>query len=49
VAVVKECTDSTQTLFDVFNLDGSTLDSVKESLNDSISACQNAQEKASKL
>ena len=49
VAVVKECTDSTQTLFDVFNLDGSTLDSVKESLNDSINACQNAQEKASKL
>lgn len=49
VAVVKECTDSTQTLFDVFNLDGSTLDSVKESLNDSINACQNAQERASKL
>jgi len=49
VAVVKECTDSTQTLFDVFNLDGSTLNSVKESLNDSINACQNAQEKASKL
>ena len=49
VAVVKECTDSTQALFDVFNLDWSTLDSVKESLDNSISICQNAQTKASKM
>ncbi len=49
VAVVKECTDSTQTLFDVFNLEWSTIDAVKESLDNSINICQNAQTKASKL
>lgn len=49
VAVVKECTDSTQTLYNVFHADWSTIDSIWDSLQESINACQNAQTKASKL
>ena len=32
VAVVKECTDSTQELFNVFQADDSTIDFIKESI-----------------
>lgn len=49
VAVVKECTDSTQTLYNVFHADWSTIDSIWDSLQESINTCQNAQTKASKL
>lgn len=49
VAVVKECTDSTQELFNVYQSESSTIDSIKESLDNSISICQNAGNKALKL
>jgi len=49
VAVVKECTDSTQELFNVFQADDSTIDFIKEALDSSINACKNAEEKAAKL
>ncbi len=46
VDLVKECTDSTQKLFEVFKAEGSTLDSISESLQECIDLCQNAQSKA---
>ena len=49
VDLVKECTDSTQALFEVFKADGSTLDSISESLQESIALCQNAQSKAAQI
>ena len=49
VAVVKECTDSTQDLFKVYQSTDSTLDSISESLEDCIKVCENAKEKSSKL
>ena len=49
VAVVKECTDSTQELFNIFQLEDSTLDFIKETLDNSIEICKNAETKASKL
>ena len=49
VAIVKECTDSTQELFNVFQADGSTLDSISESLQSSIDTCRSAKSKASKM
>jgi len=48
VAFVKECTDSTQELFNVFQSDDSTIDFIKESLENSITICKNAEIKASK-
>lgn len=48
VAVVKECTDSTQELFNVFQADDSTIDFIKESLENSITICKNAETKAAK-
>ena len=49
VALVKECTDSTQALFDTFEKSWSTLDSISEWVQDCINICKNAQEKASKM
>lgn len=49
VAVVKDCTDSTQTLYNVFHADWSTIDSIWDALQESIGICQNSQTKASKL
>lgn len=49
VAVVKECTDSTQELFNVFQAEDSTIDFIKEALDNSIVTCKNAETKASKL
>ena len=49
VALVKECTDSTQELFRVYQASDSTLESISESLDSSIKICENAKEKSSKL
>jgi protein involved in sex pheromone biosynthesis len=49
VALVKECTDSTQELFKVYQANDSTLDSISESLDNSIKICENAKERSSKL
>lgn len=49
VAIVKECTDSTQELFNIFQAEDSTIDFIKESLENSIAICENAEYKASKL
>ena len=48
VALVKECTDSTQDLFKVYQSSDSTLDSISESLENCIKVCENAKEKSSK-
>ena len=47
VTLVKECTDSTQELFNIFN--DSTLDSISESLENCIYVCDKSREKASKM
>ena len=49
VALVKECTDSTQDLFKVYQASDSTLDSISESLDNSIKICENAKYKSSKI
>ena len=49
VAIVKECTDSTQELFNVFQAESSTLDVITESLEKSINICKNSESKASKM
>lgn len=49
VSLVKECTDSTQELFNVFQADESTIDSISESLENSINTCKNSESKASKM
>ena len=49
VSIVKECTDSTQDLFDVFQADWSTIDLISESLQNSIDICRSAKSKASKM
>ena len=49
VALVKECTDSTQDLFKVYQAEDSTLDSISESLDRCIKICENAQERSSKM
>lgn len=49
VAIVKECTDANQTLFQTFQSDWSTLDSIGESLQSNIEICNNAKAKASEL
>jgi hypothetical protein len=49
VALVKECTDSTQDLFKVYQSNESTLDSISQSLEDCISICDKSREKASKM
>ena len=49
VVLVKECTDANQALYQNFNADWATLDSIAQYLQDNISVCQNAQTKASKI
>ena len=49
VALVKECTDANQALYQNFNAEWSTIDSIIQTLQDNINICQNAQEKASKM
>lgn len=49
VALVKECTDSTQDLFKVYQAEDSTLDSISESLDNCIKICENAKDRSSKL
>lgn len=49
VALVKECTDSTQNLFNVFQSEDVTIDSIKESLEEGITICDNAKSEAIKL
>lgn len=48
VDIVKECTDSTQVLFDIYQTDAS-LEDINNALNDSIATCQKAENSASKL
>lgn len=49
VSIVKQCTDSTQSLYEVFQAEWSTVDSVLASLQSSISTCQNASTQTTKL
>ena len=49
VSLVKECTDANQALFQTFNTDWSTIDSIAQSLQENISICQNSQAKASDM
>ena len=49
VSLVKECTDANQALYQNFNADWSTIDSITQTLQDNINICKNAQEKASKM
>ncbi len=49
VSIVKECTDANQTLFQTFQSDRSTLDSIAETLQTNIEICDNAKTKASEL
>lgn len=49
VTLVKECTNSTQTLFETFEAEWTTLESLSQSLQDSIDICQNSQKKASDM
>lgn len=49
VTLVKECTDSTQALFDTFQAEWTTLDSISDSVQNCINICEDSQEKASKM
>ncbi len=49
VAIVRECTDANQELFQTFQANSSTLDSIAESLQSNIEICNNAKAKASEL
>lgn len=49
VELVKECTDANQTLYQNFNADWSTVDSIIQTLQENINVCQNAQAKASQM
>ena len=49
VELVRECTDGNQALFQTYNANSATLDSISQSLQDNISICQNAQAKASQM
>ena len=49
VAIVKECTDANQALYQNYNSELTTLDSIEQSVHDNIIICQWAQEKASKI
>ena len=46
VAIVKECTDSTQTLFNTFQADKTTINSISDSLESSIATCENSKAQA---
>ena len=47
VSLVKECTDANQALYQNFNAEWSTIDSITQTLQNNISICQNSKEKAS--
>lgn len=49
VEIVKECTDANQELFQNFNAEWVTVDSIEQSVQDNITICQWAKEKASKI
>ena len=49
VALVKECTDSTQTLYNIYQAENSLIDSISQALDDSITICKNSETKAEKL
>ena len=49
VALVKECTDSTQDLFKIYQEENSTLDDISASLDNCIKVCENAQDRSSKM
>ena len=49
VAFVKECTDANQTLYQNFNTEWSTVDSISETVQQNMTICQTSKEKASKL
>ena len=49
VSIVRECTDANQNLFQTFQADSSTLDSIAESLQSNIEICNNAKTKALEL
>lgn len=49
VALVKECTDANQTLFQTFNADWSAIDSIAASLKENVTICQNSQKKAADM
>ena len=49
VEVVKECLDSSQSLYQDFNAEWSTIESMIQSLQDSIDICDKSNAKASKL
>ncbi|MBR7037389.1 hypothetical protein IKI14_06160 [bacterium] len=49
VSIVRECTDANQNLFQTFQADSSTLDSIAESLQSNIEICNNAKAKALEL
>lgn len=49
VALVKECTDASQALFQNFNAEWATIDSITQSLQENINICQKAQTNASQM
>lgn len=49
VELVKECTDANQALYQNFNADWSTIDSITQTLQENINTCQEAQIKASEM
>jgi hypothetical protein len=49
VALVKECTDANQSLYQTFNAEWSTIESISQSLQENIELCKNSQSKASKM
>lgn len=49
VALVRECTDANQQLYQNFKAEWSTLDSISQYLENNISICENAQAKASQM
>jgi hypothetical protein len=40
VEIVKECTDANQTLFQNFNAEQATIDSIEQSIQENISICK---------
>ena len=49
VSLVKECTDSNQEFFNVYQSNNSTIDSISESINKCIEICESAKERASEI
>ncbi|MBQ5945836.1 hypothetical protein IJL65_05755 [bacterium] len=49
VALVKECTDSTQDLFKVYQAEDSTIESISDSLDNCIKICENSKDRSSKM